>query len=72
MPGGSEISSWLHVSRTVARRAERSISKLSNNNQINKHSLMYINRLSDFLFVVSRITNDNGNTDLLWVPGENQ
>ena len=72
LPGGSEISSWLHVSRTVARRAERSISKLSNNNQINKHSLMYINRLSDFLFVVSRITNDNGKGDILWVPGENQ
>ena len=72
LPGGSEISCWLHVSRTVARRAERSISKLSNNNQINKHSLMYINRLSDFLFVVSRITNDNGKGDILWVPGENQ
>ena len=72
LPGGSEISCWLHIARTVARRAERSISKLSDNNQINKQSLMYINRLSDFLFVVSRITNDNGKTDILWVPGENQ
>ncbi len=72
LPGGSEISCWLHVTRTVARRAERSMSKLSDKNQINKYSLIYMNRLSDFLFVVSRITNDNGNTDLLWVPGENQ
>ena len=72
LPGGSEISSWLHIARTVARRAERSVSKLSDNNQVNKQSLMYINRLSDFLFVVSRITNDNGKADILWVPGENQ
>ncbi len=72
LPGGSEISCWLHVARTVARRAERSISKLSDNNQINKQSLMYINRLSDFLFVVARITNDNGGKDILWVPGENR
>ena len=72
LPGGSEISCWLHVARTVARRAERSISKLSDNDQVNKQSLMYINRLSDFLFVVSRITNDNGKADILWVPGENQ
>ena len=72
LPGGSEISCFLHVARTVARRAERSISKLSDNSQINKQSLMYINRLSDFLFVVSRITNDNGKADVLWVPGKNR
>ena len=72
LPGGGEISSWLHVARTVARRAERSTSKLSDEKYINKHSLIYLNRLSDFLFVVSRITNDNGNSDVLWVPGENQ
>ena len=72
LPGGSEISCWLHVARTVARRAERSISKLSDSNQVNKQALMYINRLSDFLFVVSRITNDNGKADVLWVPGENR
>ena len=72
LPGGSEISSWLHITRTVARRAERSMSKLSKKNKINKQSLIYINRLSDFLFVVSRVTNDNGKSDILWVPGENQ
>ncbi len=72
LPGGSEMSCWLHVARTVARRAERSISKLSDKCKINKQSLIYINRLSDFLFVVSRVTNDNGKFDILWVPGENQ
>ena len=72
LPGGSEMSCWLHIARTVARRAERSMSKLSKKNNINKQSLIYINRLSDFLFVVSRVTNDNGNSDILWVPGENQ
>ena len=41
-------------------------------NKINKQSLIYINRLSDFLFVISRVTNDNGKSDILWVPGENQ
>ena len=72
LPGGSEISCWLHIARTVARRAERSMSKLSEKNKINKQSLIYMNRLSDFLFVVSRVTNDNGKSDILWVPGENQ
>ena len=72
LPGGSEMSCWLHIARTVARRVERSMSKLSEKNNINKQSLMYINRLSDFLFVVSRVTNDNGRSDILWVPGENQ
>ena len=72
LPGGSEMSCWLHIARTVARRAERSMSKLSKKNKINKQSLIYMNRLSDFLFVVSRVTNDNGKSDILWVPGENQ
>ena len=72
LPGGSEMSCWLHIARTIARRAERSMSKLAKKNKINKQSLIYINRLSDFLFVVSRVTNDNGKFDILWVPGENQ
>jgi len=53
-------------------KANQSMSKLAEKDKINKQSLMYINRLSDFLFVVSRITNDNGKADILWVPGENQ
>ena len=72
LPGGSEISCWLHIARTVARRAERSMTKLAEKDKINKQSLIYINRLSDFLFVVSRVTNDNGKDDILWVPGGSQ
>ena len=72
LPGGSDMSCWLHIARTIARRAERSMSKLSEKNKINKQSLIYMNRLSDFLFVISRVTNDNGKSDILWVPGENQ
>ena len=50
----------------------RDCKMVAEKNKINKQSLMYINRLSDFLFVVSRTTNDNGKADILWVPGENQ
>ena len=72
LPGGSEIAAWLHLARTVARRAERDISKLSEREKINKFSLIYLNRLSDLLFVISRFTNNNGKKDVLWIPGKNQ
>lgn len=57
LPGGSIISSWLHLARSVTRRAERSIVKLSSEEPINKNALVYINRLSDWLFVFSRQVN---------------
>ena len=72
LPGGSEVSSWLHLSRTVARRAERIVSSLSSNEEINNQSLIYLNRLSDLLFVLCRVMNKNGLNDILWVPGLNQ
>ena len=72
LPGGSEVSSWLHLSRTVARRAERIVSSLSSNEEINNQSLIYLNRLSDLLFVLCRVMNENGLNDILWVPGLNQ
>ena len=72
LPGGSEVSSWLHLSRTVARRAERIVSSLSSNEEINNQSLIYLNRLSDLLFVLCRVMNENGINDILWVPGLNQ
>ena len=72
LPGGSEIAAWLHLARTVARRAERDISKLSEREKINKFSLIYLNRLSDLLFVISRFANNNGKKDVLWIPGKNQ
>ena len=72
LPGGTLISSWFHIARTVTRRAERNVSSLSNKVKINKYSLMYLNRLSDLLFVISRLTNDNGKKDVLWKPGQYQ
>ena len=72
LPGGSEASSLFHISRTIARRAERDVSLLSSKEKINKYSLVYLNRLSDLLFVLSRVLNENGLNDVLWVPGLNQ
>ena len=72
LPGGSEAASLIHLSRTIARRAERDVSLLSSQEEINKNSLIYLNRLSDLLFVLSRVLNKNGLNDVLWVPGLNQ
>ena len=72
LPGGSEISSWLHLARTITRRAERYVCEISSTEVINEHSLIYLNRLSDLLFVIARVTNNRGNDDILWVPGKNQ
>lgn len=72
LPGGSEAASLMHLSRTIARRAERDVSLLSSEEEINKNSLVYLNRLSDLLFVLSRVLNENGLNDVLWVPGLNQ
>ena len=72
LPGGSEASSLLHVSRTIARRAERDTSLLSSQEEINMKSLTYLNRLSDLLFVLCRVLNENGLRDILWIPGLNQ
>ena len=72
LPGGSEASTLLHQSRTVARRAERDTSLLSSVEDINLQSLIYLNRLSDLLFVLCRVLNENGLKDVLWVPGLNQ
>ncbi len=72
LPGGSEASSLLHLSRTIARRAERDTSLLSSKEKINMESLTYLNRLSDLLFVLCRVLNENGLKDILWIPGLNQ
>jgi cob(I)alamin adenosyltransferase len=72
LPGGSEASAWLHLARTIARRAERIVSSLANNEMINNQSLIYLNRLSDLLFVLCRVMNENGKNDVLWIPGLNQ
>ena len=69
LPGGSEAAAWLHLARTVARRAERRMTQLAAEQEINPEAIKYINRLSDHLFVLARRLNDNGAADLLWVPG---
>ena len=71
LPGGSESASFLHNARTVARRAETQTIALSKKEKINKEALRYINRLSDLLFVLSRVENNNGKKDILWKPGKN-
>ena len=74
LPGGSPAAAHLHLARTVCRRAERVIVALMQDNAetISPAALKYINRLSDFLFVVSRTVNNNGADDVLWVPGKNR
>ncbi len=69
LPGGSEAASWLHLARTVSRRAERCMTRLATEQTINPEAIKYINRLSDHLFVLARRLNDNGAADVLWVPG---
>ena len=71
LPGGSKSSSFLHFARCVVRRAERKLSKLIEDEDVNRIVLKYINRLSDFLFVASRFENKNDG-DILWEPGKLQ
>lgn len=72
LPGGSELAARLHVARTVVRRAERVVCALADKEKINDHAIKYLNRLSDFLFVLARAANDNGKNDVLWKPGVNR
>ncbi|MGX8011756.1 cob(I)yrinic acid a,c-diamide adenosyltransferase [Mesorhizobium sp. ORM8.1] len=72
--GGTPAAAALHLARTVARRAERLMVALAQDPavHVNREALKYINRVSDFLFVAARAVNDNGNADVLWVPGKNR
>lgn len=72
LPGGSKLAAHLHLCRTVSRRAEHLTVELSNNETVNAHSIQYLNRLSDWFFVASRVANSNGKDDILWVPGANR
>lgn len=74
LPGGSAAAAALHLARTVSRRAERHMVALAqvDGEQVGEAALQYINRLSDFLFVAARFTNDRGKADILWVPGQNR
>jgi cob(I)alamin adenosyltransferase len=74
LPGGSAASAYLHLARTVCRRAERIMVELRDQagEEVSAASLKYVNRLSDFLFVAGRYANGRGKSDLLWVPGQNR
>ena len=72
LPGGSALAAHLHLCRTVARRAERLSVELATQEGINPIGTRYLNRLSDWFFVASRIANDDGRADVLWVPGANR
>ena len=72
LPGGTPLAAALHLCRTVARRAERSMVALNHRETINPDALGYVNRLSDLFFVAARFANGRGKRDVLWVPGENR
>jgi cob(I)alamin adenosyltransferase len=72
LPGGSPAAAYLHMARTVARRAEREITLLGEHEPISAEALRYVNRLSDLLFVLARYANDRGDGDVLWTPGANR
>ena len=74
LPGGTRAAAALHLARTVSRRAERLMVTLARKEpgQVGKPALIYMNRLSDFLFVASRFVNLKGDGDVLWVPGKNR
>jgi cob(I)alamin adenosyltransferase len=74
LPGGSAAAAYLHLARTMCRRAERLIVEVKDmaGESIGDEVVKYVNRLSDFLFVASRYANDKGARDVLWKPGENR
>jgi cob(I)alamin adenosyltransferase len=72
LPGGSGAAAWCHLARTVCRRAEREVVALARRETINPQVIVYLNRLSDLLFVLARVYNNNGCEDVLWRPGQTQ
>jgi cob(I)alamin adenosyltransferase len=72
LPGGTPAAAYLHLARTITRRAERLVSELAAAETVNPEALRYLNRLSDHLFVLGRRLNDNGARDVLWQPGANR
>ncbi|WP_432201721.1 cob(I)yrinic acid a,c-diamide adenosyltransferase [Erythrobacter sp. W53] len=72
LPGGSEAAARLHLARAAVRRAERSMVAMAETTPANPQAMAYINRLSDYLFVIARLANDGGKADVKWIPGENR
>jgi cob(I)alamin adenosyltransferase len=69
LPGGSPASAYMHLARTITRRAERDVVQLSADDPVNPAVLRYVNRLSDLFFVLARFLNDKGKEDVRWQPG---
>ena len=69
LPGGSAGAAHAHLARTITRRAERLVVGLAASEPVNPNAVRYLNRLSDFMFILSRRLNDNGRADVKWVPG---
>ena len=69
LPGGTPGAAYLHLARTVTRRAERLTCALAAEEKVNPEAIKYLNRLSDHLFVLGRRLNGNGASDVLWQPG---
>ena len=70
LPSGTPQAAWLHLARTVCRRAERQVWRLAESARVDQPVLQYLNRLSDLLFVMARAANKGGETDVLWQPGQ--
>ena len=69
LPGGSRVAAYLHLARAICRRAERSAITATNEHELNPLALAYLNRLSDYLFVLCRFINAQRAGDILWEPG---
>lgn len=72
LPGGTPAGAHLHLARTIVRRCERLLSELAERETLNPDCIKYVNRLSDHLFQLSRHVNNDGELDILWVPGKNR
>jgi cob(I)alamin adenosyltransferase len=67
LPGGTLLASILHLSRTISRRAETHVVRLSKNQEINKVAVIYLNRLSDLMFILARVVNSRKKiSDIIW------
>ena len=72
LPGGTEAAARLHVARAAVRHAERAMTAMASHVPTNPQAMAYINRLSDYLFVLARVANDEGRGDVKWIPGGNR
>ncbi|MDZ4687684.1 MAG: cob(I)yrinic acid a,c-diamide adenosyltransferase [Planctomycetaceae bacterium] len=72
LPGGSLTAAHLHAARTICRRVEIGVIALAEHEPVNPQVTMYLNRLSDLLFVLARAANRDGQDDILWIPGKNR